>query len=79
MLFSQVRHFANLKFFLSWWAYSFPLAAITIASLVMFEQNGGTLFLRLAGVLLGIATVVITGLLVRTAIAVKRQQICVEE
>jgi tellurite resistance protein len=79
LLFSQVRHFANLKFFLSWWAYSFPLAAITIASLVMFEQNGGTLFLRLAGVLLGIATVVITGLLVRTAIAVKRQQICVEE
>ncbi len=79
LLFSQVRHFANLKFFLSWWAYSFPLAAITIASLVMFEMSSTTLFLRLAGVLLGIATVVIAGLLVRTALAVKRQQICVEE
>lgn len=79
LLFSQVRHFSNLKFFLSWWAYSFPLAAITIASLVMFEHNGGTLFLRLAGVLLGIATVVIAGLLVRTVIAVKKGQICVEE
>jgi len=63
-----VRRFANLKFFLSWWAYSFPLAAITIASLVMFQHTGGTLFLRLSGVLLA-----------RTALAVKRQEICVEE
>jgi tellurite resistance protein len=79
LLFTQLRHFANLKFFLSWWAYSFPLAAITIASLVMFEHNGSTLFLRLSGILLGIATVVITGLLIRTALAVKRREICVEE
>jgi tellurite resistance protein len=79
LLFTQVRHFASLKFFLSWWAYSFPLAAITIASLVMFEHHGGTLFLRLSGILLGIATVVIAGLLVRTAMAVMRREICVEE
>lgn len=79
LLFSQVRHFASLKFFLSWWAYSFPLAAITIASLVMFEHNGSTLFLRLSGILLGIASVVIIGLLVRTVMAVKRREICVEE
>jgi tellurite resistance protein len=79
LLFTQIRHFTNLKFFLSWWAYSFPLAAITIASLVMFENSGNLLFLRLAGILLGIASVVILGLLVRTALAVKRQEICVEE
>jgi tellurite resistance protein len=79
LLFTQARRFANLKFFLSWWAYSFPLAAITIATLVMFEQTGGALFLRLSGILLGIASVVIGGLLVRTALAVKRREICVEE
>jgi tellurite resistance protein len=79
LLFSQIRYFTNLKFFLSWWAYSFPLAAITIASFVMFEQSGSLLFLRISGVLLGIASVVITGLLIRTAMAVKRQEICVEE
>ena len=79
LLFTQIRRFANLKFFLSWWAYSFPLAAITIASLVMFEHSGSTLFLRLSGILLGIATVVIAGLFGRTALAVKRNEICVEE
>jgi tellurite resistance protein len=74
-----VRHFANLKFFLSWWAYSFPLTAITIASFVMFEQTNTPLFLRISGILLGISTVVITGLLGRTILAVKRKEICVEE
>lgn len=79
LLFTQLRYFANLKFFLSWWAYSFPLAAITIASLVMFEHSGLVLFLRLSGLLLGIASVVIAGLLARTVLAVKRREICVEE
>lgn len=79
LLFTQVRRFANLKFFLSWWAYSFPLAAITIASLEMYEQNGSLFFLRLSGILLGIASAVIAGLLARTALAVLRREICVEE
>lgn len=79
LLFFQVKWFARLKFFLSWWAYSFPLAAITIATLVMFQQTGSVLYLRLSGILLGIATVVIAGLVMRTAMAVKRKEICVEE
>jgi tellurite resistance protein len=40
LLFTQVRHFASLKFFLSWWAYSFPLAAITIATHADHERRG---------------------------------------
>lgn len=79
LLFVQLRWFLRLRFFLSWWAYSFPLTAITIASLVMFEHSGEMIFLRLSGILLGIATVVIGGLLVRTALAVTRREICVEE
>jgi tellurite resistance protein len=33
LLVFQFRLFSRLQFFLSWWAYSFPLAAMTIASL----------------------------------------------
>ncbi len=79
LLFFQVKWFARLKFFLSWWAYSFPLAAITVATLLMFQQTGSTLYLRLSGILLGIATVVIAGLVIRTAIAIKNKEICIEE
>ena len=79
LLIAQLRWFARLKFFLSWWAYSFPLAAITIASLVMFKYTGDPMFLRLSGILLAIATVVITALFIRTGIAVARREICVPE
>lgn len=79
LLFFQAKWFARLKFFLSWWAYSFPLAAMTVAALVMFQHTGSALYLRLSGVLLGIATVVIAALVLRTAIAVANKSICVEE
>ena len=79
LLFAQLRWFTRLRFYLSWWAYSFPMTAITVATLAMFERTGEILFLRLAGILLGVATVVIAGLLARTLFAVMRGEICVRE
>ena len=79
LLFAQLAWFARLKFFLSWWAYSFPLAAITLATFTMYHQTGNLLFARLGSVLLGVATVVIAGLFLRTALAVTRKEICVVE
>jgi len=78
LLFVQVRRFARLQFFLSWWAYSFPIAAITIASLVMAKETGLASYSWLAGGLLAVLTGVIAMLLVRTGLAVARREICVE-
>ncbi|NWG87182.1 MAG: C4-dicarboxylate ABC transporter [Hydrogenophilaceae bacterium] len=79
LLLSQAAWFMRIKFFLSWWAYSFPLAAITIATLAMYHHSGTPLFLVLSGVLLGVTSAVIAGLFVRTAIAVARREICLQE
>jgi len=79
MLFSQLGRFARLKFFLSWWAYSFPLAAITIATLVMSERLGGDGWRLLATLMLGVLSVVIALLVARTGLAIARREICVEE
>lgn len=78
LLFVQVKLFARLKFFLSWWAYSFPIAAITIATLVMYKETGHALYWWLSGALLTILTAVVAMLLGRTALAVARREICVE-
>ncbi len=79
MLFTQVTKFTRLKFFLSWWAYSFPLAAITIATFVMDERTGMPFF-RWAGiVLLVVLSGVLAALVVKTVAAVLRREICVEE
>lgn len=79
LLFTQVHRFARLKFFLSWWAYSFPLAAITIATLVMYQQLGHRVLLGMGVALLAVLTAVIGILVLRTAIAVMRHEICVAE
>jgi tellurite resistance protein len=78
LLFVQLRLFARLKFFLSWWAYSFPLAAITIATLIMAKETGLALYSWLGAGLLVVLTLVIAMLLGRTALAVARSEICVE-
>jgi tellurite resistance protein len=74
----QIRRFLRLRFFLSWWAYSFPLAAITIATLIMAKQTGFEFYAWLAGWLLAVLSLVILVLLGRTALAVLRREICVE-
>jgi tellurite resistance protein len=77
LLFSQARFFARLRFYLSWWAYSFPLAAISIASMLMFEQGQGDAYRWIGVGLLSILTLVVAFLIVRTAIAIARHGICI--
>lgn len=79
LLFTQLRRFLKLEFFLSWWAYSFPMAAISIASMVMFELTGAEAYRWLGSVLLLLLTALIGLLLVRTGIAIKHHGICVPE
>jgi tellurite resistance protein len=78
LLASNAMRFFRLPFFLSSWAYSFPLAAITVATLAMAERIGG-MFTMLSLVLLGVLTVVLVLLTVRTFLAVGRGEICQPE
>jgi tellurite resistance protein len=78
LVMSQLSYFARLKFFLSWWAYSFPIAAITIATLIMARVTGAAFYAWLAAALLALLTAVIALLLGRTLQAVLKRQICVE-
>jgi len=68
-----------LAFALPWWAYSFPMAAMTIATMVMLEKVGGGLFAVLAPVLLGMLLLLVLVLSVRTIGAMLRGQICLPE
>lgn len=79
LLFTQLTKFARLKFFLSWWAYSFPLAAMTIATLVMAEITGAPWYEWLGMGLFAVLNLVVALLVVRTLEAMLRGLICVEE
>ncbi|MFQ3634089.1 SLAC1 anion channel family protein [Roseiflexus sp.] len=75
----QYRQFVRIPFYLSWWAYSFPMAAISIATVLMASKTGMPFFQGLAYVLLIVLAAVITLLLVRTIAAIVQRKICVEE
>lgn len=75
----QIKRFAKLQFFLSWWAYSFPLAAITIASFRMYELTQIPTYQYIAVALLILLSTVVMFLLFKTTIAIKNHKVCVED
>jgi len=77
LLVIELPRFARLPFFLSWWAYSFPSAAITTATFVMAERVGGVFFNELALVMLVALTVLIATLTFFTIRAIRAKKICV--
>jgi len=76
LLLTQVGRFAKLQFFLSWWAYSFPIAAITISTLIMSEKTGLAGFRVLAALFLGLLTLIVAYLIYKTGLAVSRRKVC---
>lgn len=76
---TQARRFRGMPFALSWWALSFPIAALSIASFAhaTAAQSAGHQAIGLG--LLLLLTVIVIMLLVRTARAMLRNEICVAE
>lgn len=79
LLASNAVRFLRAQFFLSAWAYTFPLAAVTIATLVMAERTGAAGFGWIGAALLAVLTLVVAALAVRTVVAVVRGEVCVPE
>ncbi len=79
LLLVQARRFIKLPFFLSWWAYSFPIAAMSIASFLFGERQHFHFATVVGYVLVSLLAAVILVLVVRTAKAVMRREICVDD
>lgn len=76
LLVFQWRMIFRVKFYISWWAYSFPLAALTIATIIMREHSTAPWMNALAWGMTGLVSVVVGILLVLTARAAFRHEIC---
>ena len=67
--FSLVRQYLRVPFFVSWWAYTFPMAAVTVAMLEFHALNGKAWCEAVGWGLLAVTTVVIVAVFVRTMVA----------
>jgi tellurite resistance protein len=79
LLGSNVIRFVKNAFYISAWAYSFPLAAMTIATFVMASKSGLGFFNGLGAFFLTVVSLIVTVLLVKTFDAIRRHAICVPE
>lgn len=76
---TQLPRFMRLPFSLAWWAYSFPMAAITIATLRYAALTGSGFHHVLGYFLFGVLTIVIAILLAKTGASILRGEICQPE
>jgi len=73
------KNFMKIKFFISWWAFVFPLAAMSIAAMLMHHKTGDFLLLLLSYTMIFITTVVIAIVVYQTIIHMKKAEICIQE
>ena len=73
------RNFYKIKFFISWWAFTFPLDAITIASVVAYQVSGQEIYKWLAFISLALAVGFIAFVSWKTILKIKQGEICVNE
>jgi tellurite resistance protein len=79
LIMCQLPLFFRIKFYLSWWAYSFPLAALAIGTFLMYHETGSPFFHILSWVLFVLLNLVIVMLIVKTVRAMANREICIEE
>jgi len=75
----QFKMFSKIKFYLSWWAYSFPMDALAIGTLLMYHETGLQFFRIASWIIFVLLNLIIILLLVKTIKAIKNKEICIEE
>ena len=79
LILGKGARFVRLPFFVSWWAYTFPLASVTLSSLLMFKLSGTPFYGWLSTGLLALTSLLVLVVLVQTLAAARRKEVCVEE
>lgn len=73
------KKFLNIKFFISWWAFTFPIAAITLSSILMYELTHKVFYEYLSYLLSFITAIIVISVAFATLKYILRKEICIME
>lgn len=73
---TQAPRFFRLPFALSWWALTFPVAALSVASFVFAHETGSQFHRMIGFALTFVLALAVATLVLRTARAIRAKQIC---
>jgi len=79
LLLFMYKNFLNLKFFISWWAFTFPLTAVTIASMLAYKLTHIVIYKYLAFAFILLSTIVIIIVAAKTVQNMLKGNICIQE
>lgn len=79
LLIFMYQSFLNIKFFISWWAFTFPLATIALASMLMYEQTNTSFYAYLSYFFILFLSLVVIIVAYNTLKHIVKKEICIME
>jgi len=79
ILISQWKVFSKVRFYLSSWAYTFPIASLGIATILMYHGTGLVFYKYLVYLFTMLLILIIGVLILKTFEAIKKKEICLDE
>ena len=79
ILLSQIKEFLKVKFYLSSWAYTFPIASMTIATILMYHGTKIENYKYLAYIFTIFLVLLVIILGQKTFKAIQKREICIDE
>ncbi|QKF73169.1 tellurite-resistance/dicarboxylate transporter (TDT) family protein [Aliarcobacter faecis] len=73
------KNFVKIKFFISWWAFTFPMAAVTLSSILMYELTKKDFYIYLSYILATITTLIVLLVAIATIKHMFKKEICIME
>ncbi|RXK07856.1 SLAC1 anion channel family protein [Halarcobacter bivalviorum] len=79
LVFVMYKNYINIKFFISWWAFTFPMAAVTLATLLMYDLTSNNFYAVLSYILAFLTTFVVFLVAKETIKHMFKKEICIME
>ena len=79
LLLFMYKSFLNIKFFISWWAFTFPLASMALATMLMYAQLKENVYAYLAYFFIFLVTVIVVIVAFNTLKHMLKKEICIME
>ena len=79
LVFFMYKNFINIKFFVSWWAFTFPMAAVTLANILMYELTSYWFYSFLSYIFMIMTSIIIFLVAKETIIHMNKKEICIME
>ncbi len=79
LVFTMYKNYINIKFFISWWAFTFPMAAFTLSTIVMYELTSYSFYAYLSYIFMIITTIIVFLVAKQTIAHMMKKEICIME